>query len=244
MLFADEVVDAAKMSEIPAIRTKPAKREIDMAERLVASLTSKWDPRKYKDTYERDVRRLIGQKSKGRQVAVEPAPEEPEKVLDLMSALEASLNRRVFDVCTTALLPSWLRRTDCPVGEVDVSGVRALPLASGSNYDRGHIAVSMDARTIASTLWERFHSYRSRPAQHTVVQARSPDGPGVVEVALLERPRGAGALPGERVDHPLHVAGVEVHQRHLLDVRLAHRDDRPRAGRPVAAWPRDRGAPR
>jgi DNA end-binding protein Ku len=93
MLFADEVVDAAKMSEIPAIRTKPAKREIDMAERLVASLTSKWDPRKYKDTYERDVRRLIGQKSKGRQVAVEPAPEEPEKVLDLMSALEASLKR-------------------------------------------------------------------------------------------------------------------------------------------------------
>jgi DNA end-binding protein Ku len=91
MLFADEVVDAAKMSEVPAIRTKPAKREIDMAERLVASLTSKWNPRKYKDTYERELRQLIEQKRKGKQVTAPSEPEEPENVLDLMAALEASL---------------------------------------------------------------------------------------------------------------------------------------------------------
>src|SRR5918995_5152281 len=88
-----------------------------------------------------------------------------------------------------------------PGRKVDVSGVRALPLPSGSHYDAGHIRLSTVAAERDPRMWERFHQTRSAPAQHAVVQTRPPDGPGVVEVALLERPGGPRALPGKSVDH-------------------------------------------
>jgi DNA end-binding protein Ku len=94
MLFADEVVDAAKMPEIPPVRTKPSAREIEMAERLIDSLSSEWNPRRYKDTYERELRQLIDRKRKGKQITVAEEPEPAENVVDLMAALEASLERK------------------------------------------------------------------------------------------------------------------------------------------------------
>ncbi|HZP30007.1 MAG TPA: Ku protein [Acidimicrobiia bacterium] len=93
MLFADEVVDPAKMREIPAVRSRPSPREAAMAGRLIASLASKWNPRKYKDTYERELRHLIEQKRRGKQITVAEQPAEPENVVDLMAALEASLQK-------------------------------------------------------------------------------------------------------------------------------------------------------
>ena len=94
MLFADEVVDPAKMPEIPAVRSRPSKREVEMAGRLVDSLTTTWNPRKYRDTYERELRRLIDQKRKGKDVTVAEEPEQAHNVLDLMAALEASLQKK------------------------------------------------------------------------------------------------------------------------------------------------------
>jgi DNA end-binding protein Ku len=93
MFFADEVADPAKMPEIPAVRSRPSKREVEMAGRLVESLSTTWNPRKYKDTYERELRQLIDQKRRGKKITVAEEPEESENVLDLMAALEASLAR-------------------------------------------------------------------------------------------------------------------------------------------------------
>ncbi|GIM63303.1 hypothetical protein Pve01_80160 [Planomonospora venezuelensis] len=74
-----------------------------------------------------------------------------------MTALEASLARRGFRVCTTALLPSCEAPGWLPGREVDVSGVRALPLPSGSNYDRRHIDLSTVGGRVVPEMWERFH---------------------------------------------------------------------------------------
>jgi DNA end-binding protein Ku len=90
MRFADEVVSGRDV-EIPAPQKQPAKREVDMAGRLVDTLESGFDPTDYKDTYRARVQKLIKQKAAGKQPDL-PEPEEPEVPDDLMAALEASLN--------------------------------------------------------------------------------------------------------------------------------------------------------
>ncbi|MEA2703297.1 MAG: end-binding protein Ku, partial [Actinomycetota bacterium] len=55
------------------------------------SLTTDFEPDKYKDDYRERVLELIEQKAAGQEIVVEDAAEEAPKVVDLMAALEASL---------------------------------------------------------------------------------------------------------------------------------------------------------
>jgi DNA end-binding protein Ku len=61
-----------------------------MARQLIDSLTSDFDPERYHDEYREAVLDLIERKSEGQEIVMQPA-EEPERVPDLMAALEASL---------------------------------------------------------------------------------------------------------------------------------------------------------
>jgi DNA end-binding protein Ku len=90
MNFADEVVDPDRFDEKPDSEAETTKRELDMAKQLIESLSSEWDPGRYKDTYRERVLELIEQKAEGKEIAVQPV-EEPEPVPDLMAALEASV---------------------------------------------------------------------------------------------------------------------------------------------------------
>src|SRR3954464_12065612 len=90
MNFADEVVSPDKFDGAPGDDVDATKREIDMAKQLIDSLSSEWEPGKYKDTYRERVLELIEQKAEGKEIAVQPA-EEPQPVPDLMAALEASV---------------------------------------------------------------------------------------------------------------------------------------------------------
>ena len=90
MNFADEVVSPDKFDDAPGEDVDTTKREIDMAKQLIDSLTSEWEPGKYKDTYRERVLELIEQKAEGKEIAVQPV-EEPQPVPDLMAALEASV---------------------------------------------------------------------------------------------------------------------------------------------------------
>jgi DNA end-binding protein Ku len=90
MLFADEVVPPSEIPGIPARRSTISAREKQLAAQIVDSLERSWDPKRYHDDYEEQVRALIRAKSKGQTVEV-PEAEEPGKVLDLMEALRASL---------------------------------------------------------------------------------------------------------------------------------------------------------
>jgi DNA end-binding protein Ku len=90
MRFHDEVVDP---DDVDADKPKkaPGDREIDMAAKLVESLSAEFDPTKYKDTYREAVLELIERKAKGEEIEVR-APEPAEAPDDLLAALEASLS--------------------------------------------------------------------------------------------------------------------------------------------------------
>jgi DNA end-binding protein Ku len=90
MNFADEVVDPDSFDDAPGDDVDTAKREVDMARQLIESLTAEFDPTRYHDTYREAVLDLIEKKADGQEIVMQPA-EEPEKVPDLMAALEASL---------------------------------------------------------------------------------------------------------------------------------------------------------
>jgi DNA end-binding protein Ku len=90
MNFADEVVDPDSFDDAPGDDVETTKRELDMARQLIDSLTSDFDPERYHDEYREAVLDLIERKSEGQEIVMQPA-EEPERVPDLMAALEASL---------------------------------------------------------------------------------------------------------------------------------------------------------
>src|SRR3954471_4879171 len=90
MNFADEVVGPDKFDDAPGDEVDTSEREVDMAKQLIESLSTGWEPDKYRDTYRDRVLELIEQKAEGKEIAVQPA-EEPQPVPDLMAALEASV---------------------------------------------------------------------------------------------------------------------------------------------------------
>ncbi|MGE5637006.1 MAG: Ku protein, partial [Nocardioidaceae bacterium] len=90
MLFADEVIDPDKLDELPERDDKAtSKRELDMAQQLIESLSGDFDPGKYHDEYRERVLELIERKAQGEEVVLEAPPEEPARAPDLMAALEA-----------------------------------------------------------------------------------------------------------------------------------------------------------
>src|SRR3954447_12239948 len=94
MLFPDEVVDPDSLDELPVQEDgKAGKRELEMAQQLIDSLSAEFDPKQYRDEYRERVLDLIERKAAGEEIAVQPAPEEPAGVPDLMAALEASLDQ-------------------------------------------------------------------------------------------------------------------------------------------------------
>jgi DNA end-binding protein Ku len=91
MRFADEVVSGGDL-DISKPQKQPAKREVEMAGRLVETLETAFDPKKYEDTYRARVEKLIKQKAAGKEPELPEEPEDTGPPDDLMAALEASLN--------------------------------------------------------------------------------------------------------------------------------------------------------
>ena len=62
-----------------------------MAVSLVESMSDDWRPADYRDTYTERVNKLIKDKQKGREVVVESEPAGATDVMDLMEALQRSV---------------------------------------------------------------------------------------------------------------------------------------------------------
>jgi DNA end-binding protein Ku len=93
MRFADEVVAADDVTGMPE-RVEPADRELDLARQIITGLASDWDPSRYHDSFTAELRALISERS-GNAATVsagEDAAEEPGELVDLMAALQASLD--------------------------------------------------------------------------------------------------------------------------------------------------------
>jgi len=92
MHFADELADTSKL-HIPK-KVEVGKREMTMAKSLIDSMSSKWNPEKYKDDYREALMEVIEEKveASGKEIEEKPrkAPK-PTKVIDLVSVLQKSL---------------------------------------------------------------------------------------------------------------------------------------------------------
>jgi DNA end-binding protein Ku len=92
MIFHDEVVPTDDLDGVPDTKDlKTSDRELKMAQQLIDSLASDFEPSKYHDEYREKVLELVERKAEGEEIAIQPDAEEPTKVPDLMAALEASL---------------------------------------------------------------------------------------------------------------------------------------------------------
>ncbi len=92
MIFHDEVVPTDALDDLPAQGDlKASDREVAMAEQLIESLSSEFQPGKYRDEYREKVLDLVERKAEGHEIAVQPQAPAPVAVPDLMAALEASL---------------------------------------------------------------------------------------------------------------------------------------------------------
>ncbi len=94
MRFADEVVPPSELEEVlPSEKPKVAKREVEMAEQLIDSLTRGFDPGLYRDEHREKLLAMIERKAEGKDVVEAPSGEErsPTKAPDLMAALEQSI---------------------------------------------------------------------------------------------------------------------------------------------------------
>ncbi len=93
MRYADEVVSRDNLVPDDG-DVELTDREVAMARQLVESLaTDRFVPEKYHDEYREQVLDLIERKAAGETIVAEPVSEPPAKVLDLVAALEASLEK-------------------------------------------------------------------------------------------------------------------------------------------------------
>ena len=94
MHFADELADPAKL-HVPK-KTEVGKREMNMAKSLVDSMSSKWNPEKYKDDYREALMEVIEEKVEAGGKEIEEKPKKapkPTKIIDLVSVLQKSLEQ-------------------------------------------------------------------------------------------------------------------------------------------------------
>ena len=69
---------------------KPAEKK--MAAQLIEAMTGEFDPANYRDEYREALMQVIESKIEGRETVEIETPEEPTKLVDLMAALQASVN--------------------------------------------------------------------------------------------------------------------------------------------------------
>lgn len=88
MHFPDEIRSTV---ELPPIReTKLHENEIKMAQELINSLTSDFEPNKYDDNYRKALIEIIESKVNDKKIEI-PSKDKEENILDLVSALKASI---------------------------------------------------------------------------------------------------------------------------------------------------------
>ena len=95
MHFATELIDSTEV-KVPG-NVKLAKKELDMARQLVASMTGKWNPEGYKDDYREALMEVIEEKVAAGGKDLKPvkkgASAKATNVIDLVSILQQSIQK-------------------------------------------------------------------------------------------------------------------------------------------------------
>ncbi len=88
MYYSDEVRQLDGFGR-PEVELKDA--EVKVAHQLIEALAGKFEPEKYHDTFEENLKTLIKARLEGREVTEVEKPRKPAPVVDLMAALKESL---------------------------------------------------------------------------------------------------------------------------------------------------------
>ncbi|GEL22901.1 non-homologous end joining protein Ku [Pseudonocardia sulfidoxydans NBRC 16205] len=91
LFFADEVRDTDDL-DVPG-RVEVKGKELQMATSLIDSMSTDWDPTRYRDTYRDRVEKLIEDKVAGNETVVEAEPPDATEMSDLLAALERSVEQ-------------------------------------------------------------------------------------------------------------------------------------------------------
>ena len=88
MYYAEEVRKVEGFGA-PDVELKDA--EVKVAHQLIEALAAEWDPEKYHDTFQENVKKLIETKLEGGKITEVEKPKKLAPVVDLMAALKQSL---------------------------------------------------------------------------------------------------------------------------------------------------------
>jgi DNA end-binding protein Ku len=117
---------------------KPA--EMAMARQLVSAMTGDFNPAEYKDEYRDALMQVIESKIEGHEVKAVAQPEETGKLVDLMAALEASVNAA-----------KAARAGEVPVSVAEAKKARAKQAEPAGATARGKAAAAADDENDAET---------------------------------------------------------------------------------------------
>jgi DNA end-binding protein Ku len=88
MYYADEV---KKLEGFGAPDVELKEAEVKVAHQLIEALAADWDPEKYRDSFQENLKQLIETKLEGGEIAAVEKPKKLAPVVDLMAALKQSL---------------------------------------------------------------------------------------------------------------------------------------------------------
>jgi len=92
MVYADEINAPDSIAELDeVVDVEISDKELAMASQLVESLAAEFEPDRFRDTYRDAVLEMIEKKAAGEEVVAPVSQIQPDKVVDLMAALEASV---------------------------------------------------------------------------------------------------------------------------------------------------------
>lgn len=74
-------------------KQKPAKKELDMALKLIDQMKSDFKPQKYKDEYQKRLKKIIKAKAKNKEIKPVGKKKKPSDIEDLVSQLKESLEK-------------------------------------------------------------------------------------------------------------------------------------------------------
>lgn len=90
MFYQDDIKELQKSYEIPQL----SEQELKMAQVLINSMDTPFDPSRYKDEYQDRLKKLIETKIAGKEIIASSPEESAGKVIDLMDALKASIEKQ------------------------------------------------------------------------------------------------------------------------------------------------------
>jgi DNA end-binding protein Ku len=123
-------VEKDYFSDVPSPRIN--KDMVNLASHILATKQMKFDPRKFKDEYEKALKKLVRRKAKGHAIEEAPPPERTDNVINLMDALGQSLGRRGAKSARKKR-PARLHRRVFGVTETLPSRARSRPVHHSSS---------------------------------------------------------------------------------------------------------------